>query len=52
MAIDIALPVVLVAMVVLIAAIIVFLTVRGRQSHQRTGEASEVRRRRRGDEHR
>jgi hypothetical protein len=48
-AIDIALPVVLVLMILVIGASIVYLTVRSRQRQQRTGEESEQRRDDRGD---
>lgn len=49
MAIDIALPVVLILMILLIGTVIVVLAVRSRNVQQRSGEAGERRREDRGD---
>lgn len=52
MAIDIALPVVLVLMILLIGACIVVLAVRSRRVQQRSGDAAMREKEARGDEHR
>jgi hypothetical protein len=51
-AIDIALPVVLVLMILVIGVSIVVLAVRSRRVQQRSGDAAMENKARRGDEHR